>query len=84
VLLSPETVVDPALDFATAVRVRSFEAHVESEIARSADEAKRLTALRRALDECDGGSERDAMRVFADAVSIWEDCSTRTRIRRAP
>jgi hypothetical protein len=51
----------------------AVEAHLESEIARSADEAKRLTALRRALDETDGGSERDLMRVFADAVSIWED-----------
>jgi len=55
----------------------AVEAHLESEIDRSGDEAQRLTALRRALDECDDGSELDLMRVFGDAVSIWEDVEVR-------
>jgi hypothetical protein len=55
----------------------AVEAHLVSEIARFADEVQRLTALRRSLDECVGGSEQDVIRVFGDAVSIWEDVDVR-------
>ncbi|HWF84962.1 MAG TPA: hypothetical protein VG222_08955 [Vicinamibacterales bacterium] len=61
---------------------RAVEAHLESEIARSSDEAQRLTALRRALAECGAGSELDLVRVFGDAVSIWEDLEVRAYNQR--
>jgi hypothetical protein len=55
----------------------AIEAHLESEIARSGEEGQRLTALRRALADCEAGSELDLIRVFGDAVSIWEDVDVR-------
>jgi hypothetical protein len=56
---------------------RAVEAHLESEVTRSSDEAQRLTALRRALAECQAESELDLVRLFGDAVSIWEDVDVR-------
>jgi hypothetical protein len=56
---------------------RAVEAHLESAIARSTDEAQRLTALRRALAESNATTELDLVAVFGDAVSIWEDLEVR-------
>lgn len=55
----------------------AVEAHLASESGRAADEAQRLTALRRALADADAGSELEAIRVFGTAVSIWEDVEVR-------
>jgi len=56
---------------------RAVEAHLESAVTRSTDEGQRLTALRRALAESGALSELDLVRVFGDAVSIWEDLEVR-------
>jgi hypothetical protein len=56
---------------------KAVEAHLESEITHPSDDAHRLTALRRALADCGAGSELDLVRVFGDAVSIWEDLEVR-------
>jgi hypothetical protein len=55
----------------------AIEAHLESEIERSGEDGQRLAALRRALDDCEAGSEIDLLRVFGDAVGIWEDVEVR-------
>jgi hypothetical protein len=55
----------------------AVEGHLESDVVVSGDEGKRLTALRRALADSAAGSELDVIRVFGDAVSIWEDVEVR-------
>jgi hypothetical protein len=55
----------------------AIEAHLETDIAPSGEEGQRLGALRRALADCESGSELDLLRVFGDAVSIWEDVDVR-------
>jgi hypothetical protein len=59
----------------------AVEAHLESQTARSNDDAQRLGALRRALDAQGLTSEQDVMQVFGDAVSIWEDVDFRAFAR---